>query len=117
MTGLAWWSQVANSNASSDPTVNWAENQTPSSINDSARAEMASARKWADDITGAIVTGGNSTAYTVASYQQFDNLTRLNGQMIAFSPHATSGGTCTLNVDSLGAKPLRSAPSVELPAG
>ena len=37
--------------------------------------------------------------------------------MIAFTPHTTNGATVTLNVDSLGAKPLRSAPSTELPAG
>jgi microcystin-dependent protein len=37
--------------------------------------------------------------------------------MIAFVPHATSGATVTLNVDSLGAKPLRTSPGVELPSG
>jgi microcystin-dependent protein len=57
------------------------------------------------------------TAYTVTSYEVFDTLTRLNGQIIAFTPHATNGGAVTLNVDSLGARPLRSAPSLELPAG
>lgn len=117
MTGLSWWSQTAASNATQDPTINFAEGQAPSSVNDSARALMASAAKWRDDITGAIATGGTSTAYTVASYQTFDNLTRLSNQMIAFTPHATSGATVTLNVDGLGAKPLRSAPSADLPAG
>lgn len=117
MTGVAWWSQTAASNATADPTVNWSEGQSPSSINDSSRAEMASLRKWSDDITGAIVTGGTSTSFTVTSYQSFDSLARLSGQMIAFSPHTTCGATVTLNVDGLGAKPLRSAPSVELPAG
>ena len=32
-------------------------------------------------------------------------------------PHTTNGATVTLNVDGLGAKPLRSAPSAELLAG
>jgi microcystin-dependent protein len=41
----------------------------------------------------------------------------MSGHMVAFTPHATNGATVTLNVDSLGAKPLRSAPSVELLAG
>lgn len=117
MTGVAWWSQTAGNNALQDPTINWAEGQSPSSVNDSARAMMASTAKWRDDIAGSIVTGGTSTAYTVTSSQQFDNLTRLAGQLVAFSPHTTQTGTCTLNVDGLGAKPLRSAPSVELPAG
>lgn len=116
-TGVKSWSQTAATNASADSTVNWAEGMAPSAVNDSARAMMASTAKYRDDIAGAIVTGGTSTAYTVTSYQVFQNLTELNGQIVAFTPHTTSGGTCTLNVDSLGAKPLRSAPSVELPAG
>lgn len=117
MTGVAWWSQTAASNATADPQINWSEGQSPSSINDSSRAEMASVRKWADDITGAIVTGGTPTALTVTSYQSFDNFARLNGQMIAFTPHTNNGGTTTINVDGLGAKPLRSGPNTELVAG
>lgn len=111
------WSQATGSNATADPSVNWQEGQTPSSVNDSARAMMASIAKHRDDIAGAIVTGGTATAYTVVSYEAFDALNRLNGQIIAFTPHVTNGGTVTLNVDSLGAKPLRSAPAAELLAG
>lgn len=111
------WSQTAASDATADSTINWAEGQSPSSVNDSARAMMAATAKYRDDIAGAIATGGTSTAYTVTSYQVFDTLAHLSGQMIAFTPHATNGATVTLNVDGLGAKPLRSAPSVELPAG
>ena len=78
---------------------------------------MAATAKYRDDIAGAITTGGTGTAYTVLSYQAFDTLAHLGGQMIAFTPHTTCGATVTLNVDGLGAKPLRSAPSTELLAG
>src|SRR5215475_7023247 len=105
------WSQVAAADATADSTINWAEGQAPSSINDSARAMMAATAKYRDDIAGAIVTGGTSTAYTVSSYEVFDTLVHLGGQMIAFTPHTTNGATVTLNVDSLGAKPLRTAPN------
>jgi microcystin-dependent protein len=111
------WSQDPAADATADSSINWQEGQAPSSINDSARAMMAATAKFRDDISGAIATGGTSTAYTVASYQVFDSLTHLNGQMIAFTPHTTNGGSVTLNVDSLGAKPLRSAPGGDLPAG
>jgi microcystin-dependent protein len=111
------WSQTASADATADSTINWAEGQSPSSVNDSARAMMAATAKYRDDIAGAIVTGGTSTAYTITSYQQFDTLDHLNGQMIAFTPHAMNGATVTLNVDSLGARPLRSAPNSELLAG
>jgi microcystin-dependent protein len=111
------WSTTAASNANSDPTINWAEGQSPSSVNDSARAGNARLREWGNDISGQITTGGTSTAYTVTSNQVFDTLAHLNGQMIAFVPHATCGTTVTLNVDGLGAKPLRTSPGIEVPAG
>jgi microcystin-dependent protein len=111
------WSQTAASDATVDSTINWAEGQAPSSINDSARAMMAATAKYRDDIAGAIVTGGTSTAYTISSFEVFDTLAHLNGQMIAFTPHTTNGATVTLNVDSLGARPLRTAPGAELLSG
>lgn len=117
---MSWynWSQTASSNAGADPTINWAEGQAPSSINDSARAMMAATAKYRDDIAGAIVTGGASTAYTLATFSNFDTLAHMSGQMIAFSPHATNAaGPVLLNVDGLGQKPLRSSPGVELLEG
>ncbi len=111
------WSRTASSNATADNTVNWAEGMAPSAVNDSARAMMARLAEWRDDVSGTITTAGSSTAYTVASNQGFDNLADLNGAMIAFVPHATNGATVTLNVDGLGAKPLRLGPSLELQSG
>ncbi|UPK23876.1 tail fiber protein [Bradyrhizobium sp. 195] len=120
MSGVAWWSQTAAANSNADPSVGWAEGMAPSSVNDSARAEMASVKKWADDIAGATVTGGSSTAYTLSTFQSFDTLARLNGQVIAFTPHTTSTAgspNITLNVDSLGAKTIQLNPGVDVPAG
>lgn len=114
-TGLQSWSKTASSNASADANVNWAEGQAPSSVNDSARALMASAAMFRDDINGTIETGGTSTAYTVTSNQTFGSLAQ--GLMVAFIPHTTSGAEPTLAVDGLTAKPIRSAPGVELPSG
>jgi hypothetical protein len=111
------WSKTAASNASSDPTINWAEGMAPSAVNDSARAMAARLAEWRDDISGTITTDGTGTAYTIASNQVFDTLAHMNGAMIAFVPHATNGAIVTLNVDGLGAKPLRTSPGVELPAG
>src|SRR5262245_5791629 len=110
------WSHTASTNASADPAINYAEGQSPGSLNDSGRAEMAELKKYVDDISGSLVTAGTSTAYTLASYSGFDTLAHLDGAMIAFTPHATNGATVTLNVDGLGAKPLRRSPGSELPA-
>ncbi|HXP66429.1 MAG TPA: tail fiber protein [Steroidobacteraceae bacterium] len=82
---------------------------------------MAVIAKHRDDLNGSITTGGSSTAYTVTSNSSFDTLAHLNGQMIAFVPHATSTNAVavdvTLNVDSLGAKSIRMQPGVALPTG
>jgi microcystin-dependent protein len=111
------WSRTASSNASADNTINWAEGMAPSAVNDSARAMMARTAEWRDDISGTITTAGTSTAYTVGTNQGFDNFADMNGAMLAFVPHTTNGATVTLNVDGLGAKPLRYGPSLELQSG
>ena len=111
------WSRTAANNATADGSINWAEGQAPSTVNDSARAMMAAASKYRDDVGGAIATAGTGTAYTLSSFQVFDTLAHMDGAMIAFTPHVGNGGACTLNVDALGAKPLRSAPATELLAG
>lgn len=69
---------------------------------------MAAAAKYRDDVSGAILTGGGAAAYTVATSQGLTALTA--GFLVAFSPHATNAAGATLNVDGLGAKPLRTAP-------
>ena len=120
-SGLYIWSQTAATNASVDSTINYAEGQAPSSLNDSGRGVMAGIAKYRDDIAGGIVTGGSSTAYTVTSNQVFDTLAHLHNQMIAFVPNATNtnavGADVTLSVDGLTAKPIRIQPSVALPNG
>lgn len=79
---------------------------------------MAETAKYRDDISGAIVTTGTSTAYGITSNSIYDSVVHLDKQMIAFTPHVTNAvGGVTLSVDSLTPKPLRSAPGVELLAG
>jgi microcystin-dependent protein len=115
---MVWrWSKISASNATADSTINWAEGQAPSSINDSARAEMARVAQWRDDISGAILTTGTSAAYAISTNQVFDTQAHVKDQMLAFTPHATNTGACTLNVDSVGGTWIRAAPGVDLPSG
>jgi hypothetical protein len=116
-TGVKSWSKTAATNATADTNVNWSEGQNASTVNDSARAMMASVAFYRDDIAGGIATGGTSSAYTLTTNQVFQTLTECVGQVVAFQPHADCASTVTLNVDSLGAMPLRSAPNTELTAG
>ena len=116
-TGIQSWSKTAASNATADSNVNWAEGQAPSSVNDSSRAEMASAAMWRDDINCSIDTGGTSTAFTATSNQSFASLTALDNAIIGFTPHTTSGDAPTLAVDGLTAKKIRFTTGNDLPAG
>lgn len=111
------WSKTAASNANADATINWAEGQAPSSVNDSARAVMAAASKWRDDISGTITTGGTSTAYTVTTNQSFTTAALMSGAMICFIPHADSGAAPTLAVDGLTARAINYSTGVAIPTG
>lgn len=116
-TGVASWSQTAGTNATADSAVNWAENQAPSTVNDSARGLMASVAKWRDDISGSLTTGGTSTAYTLTSNQSFASLSALGGQMLYMKMSATSGASPTLAVDGLTAKALTTDGSTAIATG
>lgn len=64
------WSTTAGSNATVD-SINWAENQAPSTVNDSARALMSDVRTWYNDLEwrdwGHTVTQTSATTFTVAT--------------------------------------------------
>lgn len=111
------WSQTAANNGTADLTCPFPEGMAPSAYNDGMRGAMAAVAKYRDDVAGAIVTTGSSNGYALSSYEGFDSLAHLNGQIIAFSPHVTNGaGPVTLTVDGIG-RNLRSSPGVELLAG
>lgn len=109
------WSRTAADNTTADSTINAREGQAPSTVNDAMRSIMAAVAKYRDDMAANVSTGGSSTAYTLTTYQGFTSLT--TGLEIGFVPHATNGATATINVDSLGAKPLRTRTGVAIAAG
>lgn len=114
---LYTWSQTAATNATADSSINWAEGQAPSTVNDSARAMMAATAKYRDDVNGSLTTGGTSTAYTLATNSVYDTLAHLANQTLTFAMNVTSGAAPTLAVDSLAAKPIRLSTGVTLPTG
>jgi hypothetical protein len=109
------WSTTAATNANADASVNWRENQAPSTVNNSARAMMAAIAKWRDDISGNIETGGSSTAYTITTNQSLTPL--VDGYRVVARLHATNGAAPTLNVDATGAKAIRVYDATALPTG
>jgi hypothetical protein len=108
-TGAQTWSTAAASNNSADSSVNWAEGMAPSAVNNSARAEMASAAMWIKDNAGTLLTSGSTAAYTVTSMQVSSAVT--DGYTVAVRFHAANDASATLNVDGVAAK------AIELYAG
>ncbi|MCK1275584.1 tail fiber protein [Bradyrhizobium sp. 61] len=100
------WSKTAANNGTADSTCPFPEGMAPSALNDGTRGMMAAAAKFRDDTSGALITGGTSTAYTVSSNQVFTSKALMDGAEIALTIHATNGPAPTLNVDSLGADPI-----------
>lgn len=109
------WSQTAASNANSDATINWAEGQSPGSVNNSARAMMAASAKHRDDISNAGSTAGTASAYTLSTQQSLGVLT--NRFQVSFVAHESNGAGATINIDGLGAKPLATASRAAIGAG
>jgi hypothetical protein len=118
--GVAFWTGIVTYSAANQvtlTTVEEAKGTFGAGTKEIMGGHLAARGAVPDDISGAIVTRGSSTAYTVSSVRVYDSLSRLNGNLIAFTPHTTSGAAPTLNVDGLGAKPLRAAPSTDFLAG
>ena len=76
----------------------------PSQVNDALRAIMAAVAKWRDDLSGNLVTGGTSSAYTLTTNQIFASLT--DGLYVRCRLNATNAANATLNVDGTGAKTI-----------
>lgn len=111
------WSKTATNNATADPSINWSEGMSPSSVNDSARAQMAREAEQRDDISGLLTTAGGPTAFTVTTNQGLQTPTPVDGQMISVTMNATNGAGATLSADAGTAYPIQTAPGVGAPAG
>lgn len=65
------WSTTAGNNDDADASINWAENQAPSTVNNSARAMMAAIRSWYETVEwrdwGHTVTRTGNTTFTIAA--------------------------------------------------
>ena len=116
------WSKTASNNSGADPSINWAEGMSPSSVNDSARAMMARAAEYRDDISGLLVTGGSSTAYTVTTNQTLcqapdSTTTPKDGQLLSLTMHVTSAVTPSITADGCNAFAILSAPGQAVASG
>ena len=106
------WSTTAASNSSVD-SINFAENQAPSTVNDSARALMADVRTWYEDAEwrdwGHTVTYASATTFTISGDKtaiyianqpiRCTDATTLYGK-VASSSYLAPDTTVTVTLDS-----------------
>jgi hypothetical protein len=99
------WETTAANNDDADSDINFAENQSAASVNNSARALMAGVAGLVRDINGTITTGGAANAYTVTS--NTGHVALATGQMLGVKANHTNTGAATLNLNTIGAKAIR----------
>lgn len=104
---------AANNNA--NPPNGAPENGTlVADFNDIVREMMARLGRYARDHNGTVDTGGSDSTYTLAA---FSTATDYTGMTVIFKANHTNTGDATLNVNGLGAQPLRDSNNQQLPAG
>lgn len=108
------WSTTAGSNASVDSNINWSEGQLPSTVNDSARSMMAALAAFVRDQGGYATLGGSGNTFTLSLSQA---MTSRVPSLIGFFATRANTGAVTMNVDSLGAAPLRRVTGTDLVSG
>lgn len=96
------WNEVDASNNTPAPD-GAPEGMFPSGINDVLRAHQGAIKRWYDQ-TIPLLTGGSATAYALAYGVAPTALA--DGMVHVVQFNATNGAAATLNVNSLGAKPL-----------
>ena len=103
--GPVQWSKTASLNSSADVNVYVAEGMAPSATNDQFRSIMQSFSKFRDDNNGTLITGGSSTAATLATNEVFTALK--TGLTVTFSLTTKLSSGATLAVDGLTATVLQ----------
>ena len=104
MSSIYDWSLTASNNGTADESINWAEGQAPSTVNGSARVMMSRIKEFLLDIGGAPVAAGTANTITVTVNSSFTAYA--NGIRIALRAVETNTAAATLNVNSIGAKPV-----------
>lgn len=115
MTGsILDWDTTAANNSTADAAINWQENQSPDTVNDSARQMMGRVAEFIKDITPQRASTGAANIYAVTSTS--NPTTLRDGFMISFRAHQSNTGAASLAVNSFGNKPLRSRTGTALTA-
>jgi len=98
------WNEVDNSNSSAAPD-GAPEGMAASGVNDTMRAMMGETKRFWNKINAIKTTAGTTSAFTLA--YDAAPAAYYDGEIISFVVNATNAAAVTINVNGLGAKPLR----------
>jgi hypothetical protein len=93
----------------------WPENMQYRNVNDAGRADEGIMARWFRDMNASVSASGSSNAFTVTSNRTIATL--VNNTWMAFTANHTITGAATLNLNGLGAKPIRRFNGQPLSAG
>lgn len=114
MSNVSQWA-VADSDNDQTPPNGWPEGMQRSSVNDSARADKGGVARWYQDTNGSLVSTGTGAAYTLTTNNNHQALA--DQSILVFQANVVSGAAPTLDVDTLGAKEIKTGGGETLPAG
>jgi hypothetical protein len=109
------WSTTAATNSTADSSINFAEGQAPSTVNDSARSLMAGVAKWRNLLNGSKTTGGAANVQTLTTGLSYSSLP--DGLMVLVKAGFTNTASTTLNTDAIGAVTLKNQLGANLSGG
>jgi len=113
------WSTTAANNDTADALINWREGMARAAVNDSARSLMAAVAKNRDLVSGSITTGGTVNAQTFVSGYNFASIPTIPAGIrvvLKIGAGLTNTGATSLNMDNLGAIPIKSETGNDLVA-
>lgn len=108
-------STAPGSNASGITSVNWAEGQDPSTVNDSQRQWLAYVAEYLLDTSCSVTTAGTASAMTLSTNGTIPSLR--DGLFLGFIAHADANAGATMDVDGQGAKALLASDATAIKAG
>lgn len=105
MADINQWSETDSSNNAASPNGWTSGSMLPSQVEPTARAMMGAIKRWHDQVSPTLTSGGSSNAQTITHTVAHTALG--NGDLFAFIAGFTNTGATTLNIDGLGASAIQ----------
>ena len=109
------WKRAAGSNTDNPPD-GAPEGMPPGDVNNVMRENMAVLARWFQTISGLVTATGSGSAYVV-TYDQNLGPPLTTGRHFSFIAHEANAASATVNVNSIGATPLKDGHGNDIPAG